>query len=215
MFEVTLETEGIQQLEQMLSALSKLGSSLNAVELHSRRREPYELKGKRFGAESTNAEVLHFLKLQKRDFITQSPKDNEEIAKAGADEMERILKEAFSTKAVLDKWGKQQTTAAKMWAKAGGPKEDYFQSLEQFATKLTSQMLRAAMKKYMHQIVNRIETQTTNNPPFNDQLSAEWIEIKRQLTSGWTKPIGKLSGQLTDNINPDGHGSRNIRVKRR
>jgi hypothetical protein len=75
-------------------------------------------------------------------------------------------------------------------------------------------MLKASMKTWMKQISERIDKSTTNSPPFNGVLSAEWIRQKKGLTGGWAYPIAKLSGQLLDNLNPDGLGARNIRLRK-
>jgi hypothetical protein len=219
--EIQLETEGIQQVEQMLSVLSTIGSKLGAIELHSRRREPYVDRdtGDVFGNEASNSTILRSLKAQGRDFITASSSDLDEIANSAANEAERILGSEFSKGAAIDKWTHQQRKAdlkLKRDRSAGANPDPskYFRGLDQFATDLSRALLEASMKTWMRQISRRIDKSETNNPPFNGKLSDEWYQQKISLTDGWAYPIGKLSGQLLDNLNPDGLGGRNIRLRK-
>ena len=188
MFTLTLETRGLQTLQKALGALQKLGASLGAVELNSHPRED---------SETTNAEILQWLEYSGRDFITPSSGDAEDIAHSFADELERRLGDEFSKGAFWDKWDEQPS----------GKKQ------EAFANELAAASLKQAMLKYMEQVYHRIQSQNTNNPPFNDELNPDY-EAWKLKTFGFTKPIGKATGQLTNNLNPDGLGSRNIRLKK-
>jgi hypothetical protein len=189
MFTLTLETRGLQTLQKALGALQKLGASLGAVELNSHPRED---------SETTNAEILQWLEYSGRDFITASTQDAEEIAGVFAEELERRLGDEFSKEAFWDKWDEQPS----------GKKQ------EAFANELAAASLKKAMLKYMEQVYHRIQSQNTNNPPFNGELNPDY-EAWKLKTFGFTKPIGKATGQLTNNLNPDGLGSRNIRLKKR
>jgi hypothetical protein len=189
MFTLTLETRGLQTLQKTLGALQKLGASLGAVELNSHPRED---------SETTNAEILQWLEYSGRDFITTSSGDAENIAQTFADELERRLGDEFSKEAFWDKWDEQPSSKKQ----------------EAFANELAAAILKKAMLKYMEQVYQRIEEQKTNNPPFKSELNQDY-EAWKLKTFGFSKPIGKATSQLTDNLNPDGLGSRNIRLKKR
>lgn len=186
MFEVNFETEGLGVIEQTLAALNELGSKLGSVELHTRKRQDNE---------ATNAQILDGLKKKGKDFLAQSDADNEEIAKAFADEIERILGQEFSKQAVVDRF------------EAKG-----YEDLGKFTNNLATNALQKAMKKFMSQVSKRIDEGETNNPPLDD-LKTNYKKYKERV-AGFIYPIGKFTGQLIDNLNPDGLGSRNIRVKR-
>ena len=186
MFHVTLETQGLKGVTQVLDALQQLGAQVGAVELHTRKRDD---------SDATNAEILRWLAEQGRDFITPSGKDTDEIARTFAAELERRLGKQFSQLNVVDKW-----------VGSGFQKK-----LSVFATELGSAGLMEAMKKYMDQVSKRIDKQETNVPPLKTELSDSYKKKKEK--KGWLD-IGKFTGQLIDNLNPDGKGARNIRLKK-
>lgn len=188
MFQLNLETEGLQTIERVLSALQSMGSQIGSVELHTISRKD---------ADATNAEILKWLKNSGRDFLTQSSKDNEEVAQAFCSELERVLGKEFSEGAVIDRW------------EARGAGRD----LGQFTTELADRTLRAAMTKYADQISERIDDQRSNTGEIAD-LSDAYKDYK-QKAAGFIKPIGKFTGQLMDNLNAHGPGRSKIRVKRR
>jgi hypothetical protein len=188
MFTLTLDTYGLQTVRKVIGALQSLGSKLGAVELNSVSRED---------SEATNAEILQWLVYTGRDFITPSADDAEEIAQAFAAELERRLGDEFSREVFGDKWDEQPS----------GKKQ------EAFASELAAAGLKQAMMAYMTQVYQRIQSQSTNNPPFESELSEAYAKHKLK-TFGFEKPIGKATGQLIDNLNPDGLGSRNIRLKK-
>ena len=72
----------------------------------------------------------------------------------------------------------------------------------------------AAMKKYMQHVTDRIDYGRSNVEPFEKRLTDRYAEWKKKQTGGWAYPIGKLTAQLLDNLNPDGLGGRNIRLKK-
>jgi len=200
MFTLTLETRGLQTLQKALGALQKLGASLGAVELNSHPRED---------SETTNAEILQWLEYSGRDFITTSSGDAENIAQAFADELERRLGDKFSEEAFWHKLDERQQQSGKKLNKDERRKQQ-----KKFANELAAASLKKAMLKYMEQVYHRIQSQSTNNPPFNGELNPDY-EAWKLKTFGFSKPIGKATSQLTDNLNPDGLGSRNIRLKKR
>jgi len=199
MFTLTLETHGLQTLQEALGALRRLGAVLGAVELNSHPRED---------SETTNAEILQWLVYSGRDFITSSPDDANEIAKASADELERRLGDKFSEEAFWHKLDERQQQSGKKLNKDEKRKQQ-----EKFANELAAAILRSAMLKYMEQVSSRIDYGRTNNPPFERRLSAQYEKWKREVF-GFAYPIGKATGQLIDNLNQFGLGSRNIRLKK-
>lgn len=184
--ELKLETEGLQQITDALDILRQLNSRVGAVELHAR---------KRTDSSATNAEILSWLNESGRDFTTNTKAQNEEIAQAFASELERRLGVEFSKKAVIDKWGGR-----------GGNKQ-----LGKTASELSASSLVLACKKWMMQISDRIENEETNVPPL-EPLSEDYAE--RKLNDVGHDKIGRYTGQLLDNLNPDGLGARNIRLKK-
>lgn len=184
--EVTLQSEGMQQVERMVNALSQLGSRVKAVELHTRKRKD--------GA--TNDTILEALKNTGRDFVSASPADAEKIAQAFVEEVERRLGQEFSKGAVVDVWNE----------KGSG------RDLGKFSTELSSGAFMDAMKEYMRQVSERINEQRTNNPPFNSELNKDYAK-KKMRDVGFIL-IGKYSGQLLENLNPGGTGASNIRLRK-
>lgn len=186
--EISLESEGLRQVQGILTELQKLGSVIKAVELHTIKRKD---------SEKNNAEIMQFLKKTGRDFVTASDRDAEEIARMAVAEVERRLGVEFSKAAVVDRW------------KGKGEKNE----LSQFATQMADSMMRAAMKKYMEQVSDRIDNQETNDPPFNEKLS-EAYEAKKLKDHGFAYPIGKATAQLLDNLNPGGTAGSRIRTRK-
>jgi hypothetical protein len=72
----------------------------------------------------------------------------------------------------------------------------------------------AAMKKWMNQVADRIDRQETNVPPFNGELTPEYAREKARRTGGWIKPIGKLTGQLLENLTASGPAAGKIQLKK-
>jgi len=206
----TLETEGLEVIARVLDALASLGSKIGSVELNSVGREETSTK---------NGEILRFLAgldrdgnpvdgVPKRDFITPSEADLEEISEAFAEEIERRCSGEFSESAGLGI--KDRTILLNEWFRSGFGKK----KLSAFASQMSGAALKKAMLKYMEQVSCRIDYGRTNNPPFDRRLSERYEKWKRDVF-GFAYPIGKATGQLIDNLNPDGLGSRNIRLKKR
>jgi hypothetical protein len=204
----TLETEGLEVVARVLDALASLGSKIGAVELNSIERE---------GIGPTNAELLRFLAgldrdgkirdgAQKRDFITPSEEDLEDISEAFANEIERRVSNEFSED--VGYGVKDRMILLNEWFKSGFGKK-----LSSFASQMAGAALKKAMLKYMEQVTDRIDYGRTNNPPFDRRLSEQYEKWKKNVY-GFAYPIGKATGQLIDNLNPDGLGSRNIRLKK-
>lgn len=189
MFELTLETQGLQPVLEVMEALHELGAKPSAVELNSVSRSD---------SDQTNAEILRYLADQGRDFIASSNQDADQIAKAFSDELERRLGDKFSKEVFWDNWGTAKSST---------------KSAKALANVLSAAAFRAAMMKYMEQVADRIDSQHTNNPPFKAELTDAYA-AKKLREFGFTKPIGKASAQLLDNLNPDGLGARNIRLKK-
>jgi hypothetical protein len=199
MFTLTLETHGLETARDVLGALHKLGSSLRAVELNSVSRED---------SEATNAEILKWLVYTGRDFITASDQDADEIAKAFSAELERRLGAEFSEEAFWYKLNEREQQSGKKWNE-----NERRENQEKLANELAAASLKEAMHKYMYQVSERIDYGRTNNPPFNKILNEQYEKWKKNVY-GFAYPIGKATGQLIDNLNPDGLGSRNIRLKK-
>ena len=71
----------------------------------------------------------------------------------------------------------------------------------------------AAMQAYAGAVLERIEAQQTAGGGSPGKLSDEYETFKTNKV-GFAYPVGKLSGQLLDALNPDGVSIRNIRLSR-
>jgi len=192
-FEISLETEGLERMHTLLGVLKKLGTAIEAVELHSITRNPSEYES---GAE--NATILLGLAEQGRDFVTQSSHDIAEMERAFVAEVER----------------RAGTLLASLPAKDAGKvlKASGIESRQ--ASAMAGASFIAAMKRWMDQVASRIDRQDTNVPPFNGELTPEYAREKARRTGGWIKPIGKLTGQLLENLNASGPAAGKITLIR-
>jgi hypothetical protein len=188
-FDLSLESEGLGRMNTLLGVLKKLGTAIEAVELHSIRREE---------SSSENATILMGLAGQGRDFVTQNDSDIAQMEQAFVLEVERRAGALLASLPAKD--------AAKVLKATG------IESRE--ASAMAGAAFIAAMKKWMNQVASRIDRQETNAPPFNGELTPEYAEEKRRRTGGWIKPIGKLTGQLLENLNSSGPAAGKIQLKK-
>ena len=83
---------------------------------------------------------------------------------------------------------------------------------ERGQTARSGKIWEAAIKAYMAAVAKRIEDQRTaggGTPDALDPAYKAWKQRKHGFTT-----IGKLTGQLLDNLNPSGDVARNIRLKK-
>jgi hypothetical protein len=188
-FDLSLESEGLGRMHTLLGVLKKLGTAIEAVELHSIRREE---------SSSENATILMGLAGQGRDFVTQNDSDIAQMEQAFVLEVERRAGALLASLPAKD--------AAKVLKATG------IESRE--ASAMAGAAFIAAMKKWMNQVADRIDRQETNVPPFNGELTSEYAREKARRTGGWIKPIGKLTGQLLENLNASGPAAGKIQLKK-
>ena len=134
---------------------------------------------------ATNREILDHLLKQKRDFISTYKEEREQIAKAYIKEFEK-------------QWAKHQKPD-------GNPARR--------ANAIDMAGFRAAMRVYMGIVYNRI-LDGKGFGAFNGTLSEEYAEWKKKAV-GFAYPIGKLTEQLLENVNPAGSTTGRIKVNKR
>ena len=219
-FEISLETEGLERLHTLMRVLKKFHSAIGGVKLHGIKRSEYSgidietgiyasYKGMTSGDKSEsdyenvdNSTILRGLAAQGRDFVTQSDRDIAEMEHAFVVEVERRAGALLASLPAKDA-GKALKTALK--ASSIDDKE---------ASAIAGASFIAAMKRWMDQVASRIDRQDTNVPPFNGELTPRYAEEKRRRTGGWIKPIGKLTGQLLENLNASGPAAGKITLIR-
>jgi len=130
-----------------------------------------------------NAEILQELEKSGRDFITSDDVDLIEIEEGFADSFEL-------------EW----TTWSKI-ANIGDTKKA--------AQNAAAKCMREAMRKYMGQVKERIESQSSNTGDIAD-LKPHYKKWKEREV-GFIYPIGKLYGELLENLDPDGPATERIR----
>ncbi len=148
-----------------------------------------ELHGKRRieGSDNDNADVLDYLSKGGRDFISS---DDAMAADAGR---------AFMRE------------ARKRIGQHGGIKGvKGLANAEKVAREITMVGFYAAMDEVKRHIRTRIDTGKTADGGSPDDLSKAYATYK-QNKHGFTKPIGKATGQVYDNLAP---GKRNVKFKK-
>ena len=205
---ITLEIEGAQALTELMRICEELGTQLRGVHLNNVDRE---------GEDTTNAEIAEYLRRQGRDFKGAGDEETDRIAKAAAEiyeqELGKIARVLFlaEQREAKGKSATKRQVAARAFVSGAG-NEDAQRYADQIATKA----LKGAMHEYMRIVSEHIENQTgpdgdgLRNPRLNEDYAAA-----KQKDVGFDYPIGKRTGQLLSNLNPDAAGSGKVRVTRK
>lgn len=164
----------------------------------------WNMAAKKIASGTQNSEILSYLKTGGRDFITVLPQDVDAVQSAFVEEVIRRMPSAANAGS--------RNVAGAMTLAAGSA----FSKINDAATKHAKEVARAglikAMKTLMRTVSWRIKSQTAATGSLKP-LSKSYSEWKLRRY-GFIIPIGVASGQLLDNINPDGTGIRNIRIVR-
>lgn len=182
---LNVETEGLGAAMEMLETLKKMGARAQSARLLAKEREDSNLN---------NAEIITRLIEQDRDFF--SP-DNEMISAIEVkmvQAMEKTIQKQLDRKSRNDK--KKKKPGNQQSAKAA-------------ANQVASEGLYAGMDKATEIMRERIKAQRTAGGGSPEELSLEYANWK-QAKYGYTT-IGKLTGQLLDNLGP---GKRNTKLGR-
>jgi hypothetical protein len=194
-FDISIEEEGLQEAYNLLQMLQHLGTSISSVELNTIKRKPSPYED----PDVNNTDILEYLADQGRDFVSSNANDLQEMEEAFVNEVERRLGAMLSVVKMASK-------VARFSNKFGGARKE--------AASTAGAAFIKMMKVYMEQVADRIDLQDTNNPPFNSELSPEYALVKSRRTGGWIYPIGKLTGQLIDNLNSSGPAGGKIRLRK-
>ena len=186
---IDIQTQGLAQAQDLLATLKKMGAKPRSVDLHGKQRLE--------GNDANNAEVLGWLKNTGRDFITPTKEMMDEIGEALKNEIEEGLIKAKARRAARAVTASAKQTPYK-------PKGD-----DQLAKSVMNRALKNAMFKAMKIMSDRINNQETADGVLTE-LTEKYAAYK-QKKFGFTRPIGKATGQLIDNL---AQSARNIKLRR-
>lgn len=183
MIEIGLKAEGMKPIQAKLAALENIVNGSLYKAVELNDKTRSDKQGV-FEDDKTNAEILGYLKEQGRDFVDTSPSESERVAGAFVARIEDFMDKIYSAEGKgIMRAGRN--AAANAW--------------------------KSAMERLMVIVTEHIESGNFTGGG-NPELSPAYARFK-EAAVGFQKPIGKFSGQLIDNINPNGPSSRNIKVK--
>lgn len=184
--ELSMKAEGLEEIKSILDQLSKVGSEYRGVRLNGIKRTE--------NADNDNGEILEWLKESGRDFVSVSSEDAEKIAQVAVDELEDRTSKAL--KRAQRAAGKGLKGAERKSAMAA---VTTFEKGENWSRQTAAAVLKVAMKEYMEIVQKRIENQDPASGELKP-LSPRYREWKEKNYGFDT--IGKLTGQLMDNLDP-------------
>lgn len=210
----TMSLELLTNAPEMLAVLEQIagGKHYTGAELKGRTRDPVtsDKDGRQlFKGGDTNAQVLDWLAKGGRDFRnTRGDAD-----RIGAAFVKHAIEAIGKHKLLRGYSGsKDSQSMINALAKATAAKTGRKVKVENIARSFAGAGFREAMKEYMRVVSENIEKGKFEGGG-SKELSKQYA-IFKQLHKGFTKPIGKFSGQLPDNLNPKGPNARNIKLIR-
>ena len=208
---LSLHAEGLETVNDLIHYCQALGAKPGGVNLLSHPRAE---------GGPTSAQLLKWHAhlegtghpYPKRDFVTNSKSDNEEIAKAYAKTLDEEMKKFIKQKAKWEKL-KSRSVMGQYTTRTGKIKElkpppDKRLKANAWLTKAHI----AGMKIYMEQVHNRIERELSNTGDV-PELSESYTKRKREV-KGFIDMM-KWTGQILDNLDFGGVGGKNIRVTKK
>lgn len=230
-FEINMETEGMEEALALLQLTAQLGSSIKAVELSPRPRESWSDRDGNIHDQGdvTNYDVIEYLADMGYNFRFLDDAEADRVSRAFIAAFEKYW--AKMQAGSLKKKGKgilrsaklpsfkkaaKSISGASLGSVAGGTAGKLAGAIDRETKRQAQQVdaaaFRAAMLEYMKIVAEHIESGRTETGAARD-LSPYYARWKR-AEFGFVKPVGKATGQLLDNLNPGGTAARNIRLRR-
>jgi len=184
---IEIEAQGLQAAMELMQTL-QTQPQVKGIVVNTKERAE--------GTGINNKQIMEWLSDSGRDFFSA----NQIVVK----ELDQVMVEA------MEKELKKQLNMAQKREKARRRGTFFKRSKKKEANVVATKGFRAAMKRLLQIVTERIEQQITASGAPPAALS-ESYQVEKEFKHGFTIPIGVATGQLLDNITP---GNRNIKLTR-